>query len=373
MKKIGIIAEYNPFHEGHRYLAAEAKRLTGAGQAVAVMSGDFTQRGFPAVFDKWTRAEAAVKGGMDLVLELPVCCAAGSAEYFAEGGVRILEGMGCLDYLAFGSESGSTDELRRTARLLSEQNGRLQPVIREKIKEGMSYPRARAAAMRGLGFEREAEVLGAPNNILGVEYIRQLKTMDPVTVKRTGESHHESASRLRAEFLNRDRAGFLSMEKKYFELVCARILQTPAEDLERVFSSGAGLGYRLKREVMYAKSTEELIDRIKSKAYTRTRVSRLLLHTLLGITDSFMAAPKLYIRVLAFNKKGGAVLREMRQRGCARLPVLTNINKERARFPEIEETLEKDILAADLYNLICGKDLYAFSDHVKKPFILTEG
>lgn len=369
MKKLGIIAEYNPFHEGHKYLIDEVRKQTGADQVIAVMSGNFTQRGYPAVYDKWTRAERAIQNGVNLVLELPVCYACNSAEYFAKGGVSVLEGMGCIDYLAFGSESGQLKLLRHTAKTLKQNEADIIELIRKKTKQGCSYPKAREEAVMELGFEEDLSLIREPNNILGIEYLKQLKTMEPVTIKRMGAGHHQSASEIRNIMRKQDGERINAIEENYYRFVATRIFQMSTAELDAVFSSGQGLGNKLKQEIRYARNFEELVDRVKSKVYTRTRITRLLTHIVLGIDEEVMGKAVPYIRILGFDRKGASVLKEMKKRECATIPVLNNINKEKESYPEISVCLEKDILASDLYNLISGKDLYTNSDYVKKPVI----
>lgn len=370
MKKLGIIAEYNPFHEGHKYLIEEAKKKTGAEQVVAVMSGNFTQRGYPAVYDKWTRAEFAIKNGVNLVLELPVCFACNSAEYFAKGGVEVMEGLGCIDYLAFGSESGDIKGLLQTATILKENESEIIEIVQKKIKKGLPYPKAREEAVMELEFEEDLSFIREPNNILGIEYLKQLSTIEPVTIKRMGAGHHQSASEIRKIMREKEGKRIESLERNYYQLVAGRILQMSPDELDEVFSSGEGLGNKLKQEIRYAHSFEELVERVKSKAYTRTRITRLLTHIVLGINEEVMEKAVPYIRILGFDCTGAGILKEMKKKKCAKLPVLTNINKEKENYMDIKTALEKDILAGDLYNLISGKDLYTYSDYVKKPIIL---
>lgn len=372
MKSLGIIAEFHPFHEGHRYLIEEAKRRTGAEVCVAVISGDFTQRGIPAFLDKWSRAEDAVKNGVNLVLELPTVFACNSAEYFAKGGVELLEGLGMMDYLAFGSESGDLQELTRAADFLKENHDCVHREIQALLKEGYSYPKARATAVSALCKEDgTAELLREPNNILGVEYLKQIRTATPLTVKRKGHGYHATATAIREEMEKENPERFQQMRENYWRLVSAKILQTDSQRLEEIFSAGSGLGNKLKQEIRYASNTEALIERIKSKAYTHSRISRLLTQTLLDIDRTAVYDAQLYGRVLALDGMGSKFLKEIKKQECAAFPLLTNINREISAFPQIRKTLKKDILAADMYNLIAGNDLYRYSDYVKKPYVKT--
>lgn len=369
MKSLGIIAEFNPFHQGHRYLITKAMKDTGSDVCVAVISGDFVQRGMPAVYDKWTRAQEAIKNGVNLVVEMPTVFACNSAEYFAEGGVGILEGFGCIDTIAFGSENGDLEELAAAADFLKKRDSELHRRIAELAKEGFAYPRARQQAVQELNPDFDEDLIKEPNNILAVEYLKQIKTMKPYTLKRRGYGYHQSATMIRKEMREENPEHFQRLDRSYWELVGAKILQTDSKRLEQVFSAGAGLGNKLKNEIRYVSSTEQLIERIKSKAYTYSRISRLLTHILLDIDEEAVAGSCKYIRILALDDVGAKFLKEMRKKECAKLPVITNINKEIRDYPEIEATLNKDILASDMYNIITKKDLYDYSDYIMKPYI----
>ena len=347
----------------------KAMEETGAQVCVAVMSGNFTQRGEPAVYDKWVRAEAAVRHGVNLVVELPAIFSVSSAEYFAKGGVDILEGFGCIDYIAFGSESGDLSRLQQTAFFLKQNDKKLHEQIRQLRKRGEPYPAARQKAAAGFAADVEEALLREPNNILAIEYLKRLKTLQPYTVQRTGEDHHSSASRLRKELESREPERFERMRKAYWALISAGILQRDAAELDRLFSAGAGLGARLKKAVRRASTADELILQVKSKVYTYSRISRLLTQVLLNIEreDAEAAAP--YIRILAFDQRGADFLKEVKKKECAALPLLTNINREAERYPQIRKTMEKDILASDIYNLLTGNDLFRRSDYVVSPYV----
>ncbi|MDF2542181.1 MAG: hypothetical protein K0S47_1899 [Herbinix sp.] len=204
MKVVGLITEYNPFHNGHLYHIREAKRITEADYVIVVMSGNFVQRGAPAMIDKYSRTEMALHNGADLVLELPVCYATGSAEYFAHGAVALLHQLRVVDYLVFGSEIGDINLLTKTAELLVSQSEAIDAFISDAMKEGYTYPAARSqAVMRYLSVDQPIsqkamiEVLSSPNNILGIEYIKALKRLSsniiPITIQRQSASYHDSS------------------------------------------------------------------------------------------------------------------------------------------------------------------------------------
>ncbi len=197
MTKIaGIIAEYDPFHLGHRYQIQETRRQTGAGYIVAVMSGDFVQRGEPAIFEKSQRVRMALSCGADLVLELPAPFAVGSAEDFASGGISLLHKLGAVDLVSFGSECGTLGPLLGAARALADESAHFKDALKAQLRRGLSYPQARAAALKAGGVTKEILLaLDSPNNLLGIEYIkailRQKSSMEPFTIKRDGLGYHD--------------------------------------------------------------------------------------------------------------------------------------------------------------------------------------
>ena len=369
MKSLGIIAEFNPFHQGHQYLIHQAIADTDAEVCVVVMSGNFVQRGLPAVYDKWARAEEAVKQGANLVVELPTVFACNSAEYFAKGGVSVLEGFGCIDYLAFGSEHGDLAEIQKAAAFLKSNDSLLTRRIQTLLKEGLSHPKAREIAVLELEKDFDEDLIKEPNNILAIEYLKQIERMQPYTVKRQGAGYHQAASVIRKEMEVENPAYFTKIRENYWHLTASKILQMDLEQLSKVFSADQGLANKIKKEIRYASSADELIDRVKSKVYTRSRISRFLTHILLDIDGQAVPERAEYIRVLAFNQTGSRFLKSVKKAECNRLPILTNINKEAANYPEIRKGLDMDICASDIYNLITGRNLYDYSDYVMRPYV----
>ena len=368
MKIAGVIAEFNPFHDGHSYLINKAKEVTGCECCIAAMSGDFMQRGEPAIFDKWKRAEIAVEKGVDLVVEIPQVFASASAPLFAKGGVSVLRSLGICDSLAFGSESGSLDNLLMLSEFINEHEAKLNDLVSSLMKEGNSYPRAREKAinmMRGAeGFDSPL-----PNDILAVEYLRQdLGGMVPVAVKRTGAGHNETASAIRDKMMSEDPERFQKEEQRFFDLAAYRILSDNVETLEEYASSGSGLGHKLKKEIRYSDNLDVLIDKVKSKVYTRTRITRLLTNVILGIRDRNITEPS-YIRILAMNDKGAELLKRVKKDSICRIPVISNINKDYDSLNDLQkEMISFDILAGDVYNIIMNRNLYDYSDYVKSPY-----
>ena len=422
VKAVGITAEYNPLHNGHVYHIGKAKELSGCDAAVVAMSGDFVQRGAPATADKWTRAEHALRCGADLVIEIPVLHCLGNAGQYGAAGVKLLEAAG-VSCISFGSESGNADALTGTAAFLKEHRDEMDGLIAAHSRSGLSYPAARAKAFEELGGGREGlAVLSNPNDVLAVEYIMAMDRAVPVPVKREGAGYHDAAGGSNA-FMSatgiRDlmriagtdgilstggkgpegrAAGLIASyvpacvlkdlpdagtmeerEQRLFDLVRYAVMSTPADVIDDCPSGGEGLGNLLKAEVRQAEDPDDLILRTKSKRYTYTRISRLCMQVLLGITRSeYAAAPEMpgYIRVLGFTEKGRSLLADLKkdrsdgtapepeETGRDAAPVITNINKERDLISgDALKMLELDLRAADMYNLIAGRSVYGDSDH----------
>lgn len=395
MKITGIISEYNPFHNGHKYHIEKSKELICDDTAiVAVMSGNFTQRGEPAMFDKWTRAELAVLHGVDLVIELPFISSCGSAEQFAKGGIRILNGLGCIDYISFGSECGNVGCLNKVAVYLSEESTEFSKALKKRLNAGISYPKARAEAVEKLFGNEYSEVLNKPNNILAIEYLKQLhitgSSITPITVKRKGTGHSESCL---------DSSGFasaLSIRKALkegqnirkhvpwapfvctaistddlYEQIAMQILKADIDELADIVSINEGFENRLKNMIRYCADYETLVKMLKTKRYTRTRLQRILIHVLMNLTEEkFYIADRggLYARILAFNDKGSEVIKQIKK-SDADIKIITNVNKDTGKEAPEFPSVELDIKATDIYNLATRNDLYENSDFVKTPFI----
>ncbi len=388
MKVAGVIVEYNPFHNGHRYHLEETRRITGADFVIAIMSGNFTQRGIPACFDKYTRTECALLEGVDLVLELPFCYATGSAEFFAEGAVSILHRLGCVDTLCFGTDAVADASLfMETAAFLCEEPEEYKLRLKEQLKQGLSFPAARFAAARGLLGDEACALLSSPNALLGLEYCKALyrlkSSIVPVPISRIGAGYHDtktdasgfsSATALRTLLLedtSQNRAVFFSslpaslhplFSKKplqpvfaedFYPLLDYRLLTMGAE-LSAIWDISPELFARLKTRTAPC-SYEERLRQIKVKQYTRTRLERCFLHILLGITKDDMALfrPSAgqctgYARILGFRLPASPLLKTLKE--TAGLPVITKLGQKNKRCNSTELLLlEYDLCAADLY------------------------
>ena len=363
MKTVGIICEYNPLHLGHKKQINQVRRICGDDTAiVCLMSGNFVQRGTPAIVDKSIRAEAAVRCGADLVLELPVEYALSSAEGFAAGGVSIL-GDFC-DYLCFGAETADLQALSDAASaLLSDA---FPPLLREELEKGMSFPAARQVALARLGLK--ADLLETPNNILAVEYCKAILSqncpMKPLPIHREGSYHDglpdsENPSATAVRKLMLQKRDFKSLVPGCAgELLANAPLHTPEAGERAILSKlrtmtdaeFEALPYGsegLWRKFMYACRGEATMDAIiaatKSKRYTRTRIDRMIMCAFLGLTKEDLASPVPYTRVLALNDRGRTVLKTARETG-----VFLNAGEA---VPTEYGARERRI--GDLYGLFC--------------------
>lgn len=326
MKNFGVICEYNPFHNGH---ARQLSAIHQAGTAVCLMSGSYVQRGEPAVLDKYARAKAAILCGADLVLELPVTYSLRSAEGFAAGGVELLNGLGCIDGLCFGSEGGKAETLMETAKILLTEELRL--ALKNALVQGVSFPKARELALEAVG--GQSGVLKNPNDILAVEYckaiLRQNASLKPLVLKREG-SYHESCARENPSATvlrgREDWEGFVpeaAMEvfktaqryslKAGERAWLARLRAMTEEEFSQLPFGTEGLWRKVMGAVRSQAALEDIVSAVKSKRYTRTRIMRMLLCAYLGITEQWLAAPAPYVRVLAMNEIGQKILHQAKK------------------------------------------------------------
>ena len=358
MKIAAIICEYNPFHNGHKFHIDETRRQTGADAVVALMSGNYVQRGECAIYEKTVRANAAVLGGADLVLELPTVFAVQSAEFFAKNSVKILDALGCADTLAFGAECSDTEEIKKIAEFLSDEPPEYRARLAEVQSLGKSYPAARAECVREFLGDNAAEILSAPNNILAVEYCKALfsigSTIVPHAICRRGAEHDSaqanaefaSASYIRSllqsgktdkafEYIPPEcREIFISESihsaENMSRAIIGEILKMPTDELALISDVSEGLENRIKEKTAAVQSLAELADAVKTKRYTHSRVRRILLHAYLGIKPVDRTASPPYIKVLAHNTRGCEVIRLAKK--TAKLPIVRNtsqINKLR--------------------------------------------
>ena len=332
MQVAGIICEYNPLHLGHARQLALAKSLLGQDSAVVcLMSGNFVQRGYPAIVDKSLRAKAAVACGADLVLELPITACLSSAEGFAARGVEILSRL--CTHLCFGAETEQQEEIMETARVLN--SPAFSPALREHLQKGLSFPAARQAALESLG--ASAHLLTKPNNILGVEYCKAILAQNsdliPLPIHRPGDYHaadphpeNPSATALR---LKMESAGDWQsfVPEKAREILAQGQLHTRAagekamlyrlrtmteEEFSALPYGSEGLWRKLMHAARRENTLEEILTAVKSKRYTRSRLDRMVMCAFLGLTEEALSQPVPYVRVLAFNETGRQILRQQK-------------------------------------------------------------
>jgi len=392
MKTVGIISEYNPFHNGHKYHIQAAKEACGADHTVCIMSGSFVQRGEPSIFDKWSRAKTAVMNGADLVIELPVVYACQPAEIFAAGAVKILASLGVIDYLCFGSELGDTGTLHQLAKLLQNEPEAFKQLLKKQLEQGVSYPKALSTALSHYTREDQQcvtdDILKNPNNVLGIEYIKALMALksriEPVAVKRIESSHNDtgitghisSATAIRNEIKSSGISEKVKMSmpessasviesnikalrhplylEDFSDILLYRLRTIEESELQKYLNVREGIENRLKKYAVTCTGSEELIEAVKTKRYTRTYIQRLLCHVLLDMRKSDIVLFKdldcpAYIRVLAFNEKGTELIKKIRQ--LSAYPLISKVADFRCHDERVTRMFSYDLLATDIYNL----------------------
>ncbi len=404
-KVLGIIAEYNPFHNGHLYHLEQAKKLTGSSYTVAVISGNFTQRGSTALIDKWSRAEIALNCGVDLVLELPTLYATSSAENFADGAVKILNSLKVVDYLAFGVETSDMDLLEPIADVLYKEPKAYKTLLANELKKGVSFPKAREnALMLYLGDIRKyLNVLSSPNNILGLEYMKSLKKYNsiikPVAITRFEAGYNDitysgniaSATAIRNIIKNGNfkvlrklvpapsygilmdniKQGHIIPDLSVFERqIIYNLRKMSLSEIAELPDVTEGLENSIKKVANSCNTVNEFLNLIKSKRYTSTRIQRILIYSLLGITKKDIALSKKvnpYIRVLGFNKRGKFLISEI-AKANPKLDIITSVKRfiDTSSNKNLKSVLEKDIWATNVYSIGYDFDSCNNLDFTKK-------
>lgn len=393
MKIAGIVSEYNPFHNGHAFHIEKTRERDGGCEAthiVAVMSGNFVQRGEPAIVSKFDRAKAALCGGADLVLELPAPWCLSSAEGFAFGAVAMLEALGCVDVISFGSETGDLTPLQKVLDVMD--SPRFSSLLKYYLGLGSSFPEARQKAVAEIAGASTADILSTPNNTLGLEYLKALRTLNssiqPFTIKRYGAEHDgmvplgniASATYLRS-LLSQDRftatfpfmpaacatvlseaatAGRLPANPVYLErAVLSHLRRLSPEQLAAFPTVSEGLENRLHKAVRTASSLSELEQLVKTKRYPLTRVRRLIWNAFLEIPDGYATTQPPYLRILAANSKGKEILSKATH---SRIPLLHRASQITDMSDSAKAVWDIETRAGDLYALAletpspCGLD-----------------
>ncbi|MGL4874731.1 MAG: nucleotidyltransferase [Clostridium sp.] len=397
----GIVTEYNPFHLGHKLHLESSIKDTHSTHTICIMSGHFTQRGVPAFIDKWSRAKMAVLNGVDLVIELPLVYALSSAEGFSFGAMKILNATNVVNSIYFGSEVGSIDELSTISNVLSKEPFEYKSLLREHLNSGLPFHRAREIALNSyLKNDSISEILKNSNNILGIEYMKALdrlnSAMTPVTLKREGSFYNDkslsktfsSATSIREIFFKNLSLDVLKndlpiatfnllkelldsnykfpTEEAIFPFLKYKILTSP-KVLSNIPTLNEGLDKKILKELPSSNSLSELISKVKSKRYTHTRISRVLLYIFLSLNDYNLDkafGDALYIRPLAFNLKGAQILKHIKEH--SEIEIFTKLPKKISNA-----SLELDILGTKAYSLLTNS-VAPMDDYKKSPFILKE-
>lgn len=405
MKTLGIISEYNPFHNGHLYHLSKSKELTGSSHTVAIMSGHFLQRGEPALMDKWTRAKIAVENGIDLVIEIPFIYSCQSADIFAYGSINILNQLGVIDNVAFGCENSDLDGLSKIKDIIKNEPDNFQQALKTQLNKGNSYPRARELALKEVLPSLDSYI-STPNNILAISYLMWLDSFEsdikPVAIQREKTGYHDlktidnfaSATYIRKEIIeynNTDNIKNFVPEKtwynlinynnnfndieKYFIIINSNLMRQNKEDLLKYFDINEGLENKIIKELGNSRNINELLDRIVSKRYTSTRIKRFFFNNLFRHTkkDVFqvyknsMFTP--YARILAFNKNGQEIIYSIKEK--SEIPIISNLGKSYNHLTSLQRyAIDKDVLSTDYYYLPIENSSYHL-DYYKKPEIIT--
>ena len=391
MRVVGIIAEYNPLHNGHIYHIEESKKQAGSEFCVVAMSGNFVQRGEPACTDKFTRAEWAVMGGADLVVEIPTAYAVSSAERFAEGAVKTLAATGVVTDLAFGVETEDLNALYHIADLLDREPANLRVYLMHHLKQGKSFPRAQYDALADLGVpENELEILRQPNNILAVEYLKSIRRyapeIRPLPIQRIGNKYNStvltgklsSATAIREALLNGDESVYDAMPMsvaaamrfdaqfpvtfdRFAPMLLYRLRSMTLEELAELPDVAEGFEQVLYRAARQAVDLPSLLELIKSKRYTLARCKRVLVSALLHVPSGMAdvlgkRSSDLYLHVLGLKRIGRGLLAAMASSASA--PVILRHSDLLNCTDTARASIAIDALSTDLYAIALGRDLH---------------
>jgi predicted nucleotidyltransferase len=403
MKAVGVIVEYNPFHNGHAFHLAEAKKTSGAEIAIAAMSGNFLQRGEPALVSKWTRTKMALAAGVDIVFEIPYQYATQQAEIFANGGVSLLSAAGC-DSICFGSEDGNIEAFEETYSFMKKNDGFFQQKVNDHIQKGVSYPKALSLAFTDLFPEDTLVDLTKPNNILGFQYLKAAKKQNPMlnmfTVARKNAAYHDenfssetiaSATSIRKVLFSENQqfdqiqpylpSSTLELlkeyQKKYGEFhhwdlywpfLKFKLLQTSPEELRNINEIEEGIENRLLSQVIGADSFTDFMNRLKTKRYTRTRLQRVCLNLLTNAKKEEMAViddAVPYLRLLGMTDKGREYLNKQKQH--FNIPLISKLSSYKGK------EIQLDIRSANIYQYGLTKSKPELNHEYKEtPILLTK-
>lgn len=410
-KVLGIVAEYNPFHNGHFYHMQESKKITEADSCICVISGNFTQRGEPSIVNKWAKTYMALCCGADLVIELPTIYSISSAENFASGAIKIFDRLKIVTDISFGAECNDLATLNNIANVFYSEPANYKTILNHELKRGLSYPMARenAVLMYLNDIKRYANVLSNSNNILAIEYLKALKQqksmIQPNIVPRKNVYYNDqkivddfaSATAIRKLMLNREYAEVRKVVprstyqiigeeykkdhiilgiKKYEKEIIYALRVMPIEEIQNLPDVNEGLEFAIKKAASETNNIEELIEKVKSKRYIQTRIQRILLYVLLEITKKDMEDSKKmvpYVRVLGFNSRGKILISEIMNQN-PKLNMITSVgkyvNKKMPKNKQLTRMLDLDINATNIYTLGYGGESKANLDYTQNMIII---
>lgn len=404
-KVLGIIGEYNPFHNGHLYHLEQSKKLTGASYTVAIISGNFTQRGSTSLIDKWSKSEIALLNGIDLVIELPVLYATSSAENFADGAIKILNSLKVVDYISFGAETSNIEVLNQFADILYNEPKQYKAILAHELNKGISFPKARenALLMYLNDISKYSNIISSPNNILGIEYLKALKkhktNIKPVAVERFEAGYNDisysgniaSATAIRniiknggfdilrrllpatsySTLFENIKQGHFVLDLSSFEKqIIYNLRKMDTSEIANLQDVTEGIEFLIKKAANSCNTLIEFLNIVKSKRYTTTRIQRILLYSLLGITKNDIEISKKvtpYVRVLGLNERGKFLISEI-AKANPKLEIITSVK----RFADdnsnrnLKVLLEKDIFATNVYTIGYELDSWSNLDFTKK-------
>lgn len=403
-KVLGIIAEYNPFHNGHLLHLTKSKEETGAKYSICIMSGNFVQRGNTSIVNKWVKTEMALKSGIDLVLELPTVYSISSAENFAEGAIKLLNSLKIVDTISFGSENSDIDILNRISGILYEEPKQYVEFLNEELKKGLSFPKAREnAILLYLNDKKYSNILNQPNNTLAIEYLKALKKYKshimPISIKREKAFYNSncivdeyaSATAIRNMIVNNQfndirkvmpRLAYdLLMQEiennqyvidisKFEKEILYSIRRLSTADLKKFLEVNEGLENSIKNAANSCNTLAELINIIKSKRYTQTRIQRILLYILLNITkkDMYISRKTVpYARILGYSQKGKELISKI-YNANPKITLITSVKNffDSSNNKTYKHMLSKDILATNIYTLAYKNNSVANLDYTKR-------
>ena len=402
---LGIIAEYNPFHNGHLYHIKQSIEQDNSDSVVCVVSGNFVQRGNTSIIDKWTKTKMAIANGADLVIELPTVYATSSAENFAEGAIKILDELGIVDSISFGMETSDISILNNIANVLYQEPKDYITMLNHELSKGISYPKARENALMMYlnDIKKYANVLAGSNNILGIEYLKAMKKLKsplkPIGIRREKVFYNDdfiiddfaSATAIRKMIVNRQfddimkvipRSSYILLAQelrkghyvldlsKFQSEILYKLRSMTTAEIKGLPDVSEGLENAIKNAADSCNNIIDFVNIVKSKRYTQTRIQRILIYTLLGITQKMMDTSRKvtpYIRVLGFNENGKRLISEALARN-PKLNIITSVKKymETNKNKTLKEMLQMDIYATNIYTLGYEKDSWSNLDYTNK-------